>query len=181
MLLDVEVVNHSARHVTISSDELVINPTGTVGEAKLAVLHLPAELVGEVVLSPGEMGVFRLPVEHSVREWAEIYTASEHLHVGTITADDGQDYGVRDRWDLRAQLRPIEPADANPHARWSQHCQGCGDPLWVLRAKDLGSVRVLPSRRSYYYSKVTGDRVPDDGAGWSTRSIRRNARALDPR
>ncbi|MFG2055705.1 hypothetical protein ACGFI9_16935 [Micromonospora sp. NPDC048930] len=172
VLLDIEVVNHSSRHVIVSSEELVINTTGTVGEAKIAVLPLPAELVGEVVLSPGEKGIFRLPVEHTVREWAELYAASGHLHVGAITADDGQDYGVRDRWDLQAQLRPIEPADADPHARWAQHCQGCGDRLWVMRAKDLGTVRVLPSRRTYYYSKVASDRVPDDGAGWSTRSRR---------
>jgi hypothetical protein len=181
VLLDVEVVNHSSRHVTVTSDELIINPTGTVGDYKLAVLQLPTELVGEVVLSPGEKGVFRLPVEHTVREWAEIYAAPEHLHVGTITADDGQDYGVRDRWDLRAQLHPIEPADADPHARWAQHCQGCGDRLWVVRTKDLGSVQVLPSRRTYYYSKVANDRVSDDGADWLTRWRRRGAKPLPPR
>ncbi|MFD6639849.1 hypothetical protein ACFWDN_29000 [Micromonospora chalcea] len=171
MLLDVEVVNHSSRHVTVASDELVVNPTGTVGGDK-GVLQLPADLVGEVILAPGEKGLFRLPVERTVRGWADIYAQLEYLHVGAITADDGQDYGVRDRWDIRAQLRPIEPADADPHARWAQHCQGCGDRLWVVRGKDMGSVQVLPSRRSYYYSKVAGDRVPDDG-DFLTRRRRR--------
>jgi hypothetical protein len=171
LLLDVEVVNHSSRHVTVASHELVVNPTGTVGGDK-GVLQLPAELVGEVILAPGEKSLFRLPVERTVREWADIYAQPEHLHVGAITADDGQDYGVRDRWDIRAQLRPIEPADADPHARWAQHCQGCGDRLWVIRGKDMGSVQVLPSRRSYYYSKAAGDRVPDDG-DFLTRRRRR--------